>query len=62
MSHHDGGGGCCSGGSDSGGTRQTLDEMAFERGIWTAAINNDVPRIKHILTSRGREEVNARDR
>jgi len=53
-------GGCCSGASGSG-TRQTLDEMAFERGIWTAAINNDVSRIKHILATRGHEEVNSRD-
>ena len=60
MSHHKDHG-CCSsvGGS---GTQQTLDELAFERGIWTAAIDNDVAKINRILTAQGRDHVNAKDR
>lgn len=28
---------------------QTLDELDFERGIWTAAIDNDTSRIENLL-------------
>lgn len=54
--------GCCSGTGGSG-TAQTLDEMAFERGVWTAAIDGDSSRLRRILGSARdrKEEANARD-
>lgn len=39
-------------------TRQTIDELDFERGIWTAALNSDVNALKkHIRKG----HVNAKD-
>nr|KAF6301263.1 ankyrin repeat domain 39 [Pipistrellus kuhlii] len=39
------GGPCCS----RSGARQTLDEMDFERGIWSAALNGDLGRVKDLI-------------
>ncbi|KAL7286517.1 hypothetical protein TKK_0019253 [Trichogramma kaykai] len=44
MENHDA---CHCKSSDS--TRQTLEEMDFERGIWFAAQNNDMERLKTLL-------------
>ena len=38
---------------------QTLDELEFERGIWTAAIDNDVTKIEKILSHR--QDPNLKD-
>ena len=32
---------------------QTLDEIDFERGIWSAAVNGDTERVKTILSAGG---------
>lgn len=34
----------------SGSVAQTLDEMDFERGIWSAALYNDAERVRQLLT------------
>nr|KAF6428912.1 ankyrin repeat domain 39 [Molossus molossus] len=36
---------CCT----HSGARQTLDEMDFERGIWSAALNGDLGRVKSLI-------------
>lgn len=36
----------------SGSTTQTLQELDFERGIWSAALNGDVERVEKFLTTR----------
>ncbi|KAJ7305235.1 hypothetical protein JRQ81_011147 [Phrynocephalus forsythii] len=33
---------------------QTLDEMDFERGIWCAALNGDLERVKKLILSHGK--------
>ncbi|XP_005995246.1 ankyrin repeat domain-containing protein 39 [Latimeria chalumnae] len=41
---------CCSHGSSvPHSVHQTLEEMDFERGIWSAAINSDLTRLKNFL-------------
>ena len=39
---------------------QTIDELEFERGIWTAAIDNDMGRLQ-LLISRNQANVNRPD-
>ncbi|KFM65637.1 Ankyrin repeat domain-containing protein 39, partial [Stegodyphus mimosarum] len=42
---------CCSGHiSGVPSVHQTLDEMAFERGIWSAAMDGNVEKLKHFLS------------
>ena len=33
----------------SSGVSQTLDEMDFERGLWSAALNCEVDRVKKLI-------------
>ncbi|XP_057413719.1 ankyrin repeat domain-containing protein 39 isoform X1 [Balaenoptera acutorostrata] len=40
---------CCSRPSAALGVQQTLDEMDFERGIWSAALNGDLGRVKYLI-------------
>uniref|UniRef100_A0A8C0ALK1 Ankyrin repeat domain 23 n=1 Tax=Bos mutus grunniens TaxID=30521 RepID=A0A8C0ALK1_BOSMU len=40
---------CCSHPSAAPGVQQTLDEMDFERGIWSAALNGDLGRVKYLI-------------
>ncbi|XP_033094796.1 ankyrin repeat domain-containing protein 39 [Trachypithecus francoisi] len=40
---------CCSQPSAVLGVQQTLEEMDFERGIWSAALNGDLDRVKHLI-------------
>ena len=37
---------CCSGKVSVPSVCQTLDELEFERGIWSAALNNEVDKMK----------------
>lgn len=41
---------CCSGEISNPSVCQTLDELEFERGIWSAALNGKVEKIKQHLT------------
>lgn len=45
---HDNHNACCKSESNPG-LRQTLSEMEFERGIWSAAQSNDLERVKKLL-------------
>ncbi|RZF44266.1 hypothetical protein LSTR_LSTR006816 [Laodelphax striatellus] len=49
---------CCAHAPTS--TAQTLDEMDFERGIWSAALDGDLDRVLKLLSS-GARCVNALD-
>ncbi|KAM8865647.1 ankyrin repeat domain-containing protein 39 [Synchiropus picturatus] len=40
---------CCSHAVSSSSPHQTLDEMDFERGIWSAAMNGDLDRVKSFI-------------
>nr|XP_031297029.1 ankyrin repeat domain-containing protein 39 isoform X2 [Camelus dromedarius] len=40
---------CCARPSAVAGVQQTLDEMDFERGIWSAALNGDLGRVKYLI-------------
>ncbi|XP_058390505.1 ankyrin repeat domain-containing protein 39 isoform X2 [Diceros bicornis minor] len=40
---------CCSRAGAAAGVQQTLDEMDFERGIWSAALNGDLGRVKYLI-------------
>ncbi|XP_039875678.1 ankyrin repeat domain-containing protein 39 isoform X2 [Simochromis diagramma] len=40
---------CCSHPVSSAGVYQTLYEMDFERGIWSAAMNGDLERVKYLV-------------
>ncbi|XP_016825665.1 ankyrin repeat domain-containing protein 39 isoform X4 [Cricetulus griseus] len=42
-------GSCCSHPGAVPGAQQTLEEMDFERGIWSAALNGDLGRVKHFI-------------
>ncbi|XP_052049360.1 ankyrin repeat domain-containing protein 39 isoform X4 [Apodemus sylvaticus] len=42
-------GSCCSHPSAVPGVQQTLEEMDFERGIWSAALNGDLGRVKYFI-------------
>lgn len=42
-------GSCCSHPGAVPGVQQTLEEMDFERGIWSAALNGDLGRVKHFI-------------
>lgn len=48
--HH---GHCCQGKQATPSVHQTLDEMEFERGLWTAALNDDQNKVKLLLKSGG---------
>lgn len=52
--HHEG---CCTGPASS--VTQTVDELEFERGLWTAALEGDIQRVEALLRS-GRDP-NAKD-
>ncbi|XP_040849419.1 ankyrin repeat domain-containing protein 39 [Ochotona curzoniae] len=43
------GGPCCSRPGAVPGVQQTLEEMDFERGIWSAALNGDLGRVKYFI-------------
>jgi len=36
---------------------QTLEEVDFERGIWSAAVNGDTERVKKILSGGGNPDI-----
>ena len=40
---------------------QNLDEMEFERGIWSAAVNGDVEKIRHLLSRSNNSAANDKD-
>ncbi|KAI1900807.1 hypothetical protein AGOR_G00053670 [Albula goreensis] len=40
---------CCNHSPAAPSTHQTLDEMDFDRGIWSAALNEDLERVKSFL-------------
>ncbi|XP_021564366.1 ankyrin repeat domain-containing protein 39 isoform X2 [Carlito syrichta] len=40
---------CCSCPGAVPGVQQTLEEMDFERGIWSAALNGDLSRVKYLI-------------
>ena len=40
---------CCAHHSATSSVCQTLDEMAFERGLWSAALNNEIDRVSKLL-------------
>ncbi|KAG8440943.1 hypothetical protein GDO86_006616 [Hymenochirus boettgeri] len=40
-------GGCCC--TAAAGVRQTVDEMDFERGIWSAALDGDLSRVRSLI-------------
>jgi hypothetical protein len=46
--------------SASSSVHQTLDEMEFERGLWSAALSGQVEEVENRL-AKG-EDVNARDK
>ena len=45
---HDDVGHVCGGANGPAGA-QSLDEMAFERGLWPAALNGDIARLERLL-------------
>ncbi|KAM6177836.1 ankyrin repeat domain-containing protein 39 [Rhynchocyon petersi] len=40
---------CCSHQNAVPSVRQTLEEMDFEKGIWSAALNGDLGRVKYLI-------------
>lgn len=40
---------------------QNLDEMEFERGIWSAAVDGDVDKIRRLLRRSNDSDANAKD-
>ncbi|XP_064428642.1 ankyrin repeat domain-containing protein 39 isoform X3 [Mirounga angustirostris] len=40
---------CCSWPGSASSVQQTLDEMDFDRGIWSAALNGDLGRVKYFI-------------
>jgi len=48
MTNHSDSGGCCHVSGQSS-TRQTLDEIDFERGIWSAACDGDESQVRKLL-------------
>ncbi len=42
----------CSHSTQSSSVSQTLDELEFERGLWTAALDNDLSKCKELLAKR----------
>jgi len=46
---HDHSGGCCQS-TPNPSVCQSMDEMAFERGIWQAALDDNVERIVHLIS------------
>ncbi|XP_033100497.1 ankyrin repeat domain-containing protein 39-like [Anneissia japonica] len=56
--HHDDGSEECSC-HDSHGVSQSLGEMDFERGIWSAALYNDYERIKKLLKNTPVDKLDA---
>jgi hypothetical protein len=60
MSHyHDGE--SCSHGSTSNPYAQTLDELDFQKSIHYACLNNDIGRVKTIISKKGGSVVNEID-
>ncbi|XP_062995292.1 ankyrin repeat domain-containing protein 39 [Elgaria multicarinata webbii] len=51
--HHQDGS-CCSHHMAVPSVHQTLDEMDFERGIWCAALNGDLERVKRQILNHGK--------
>ncbi|TRY67200.1 hypothetical protein TCAL_06442 [Tigriopus californicus] len=52
--------GCCQHVTAGSSTTQTLFEMEFERGIWMAAIENNLPKLNEMIV-KDKSCVNARD-
>ncbi|XP_075767091.1 ankyrin repeat domain-containing protein 39 [Pelodiscus sinensis] len=42
-------GACCCHGAAAPGVHQTLEEMDFERGIWSAALDGDLGRVRKLV-------------
>ena len=61
MSHHHDGESCCSHGSSSNPYAQTLDELDFQKSIHYACLNNDISRVKTIISKKGGSVVNEID-
>ena len=40
---------------------QNLDELDFERGIWSAAVDGDVDKMRHLLKRSNNADANAKD-
>ena len=40
---------------------QNLDEMEFERGIWSAAVDGDIEKMRHHLKRSNNSDANAKD-
>jgi len=59
MSHEHSEHGACCHGSTVTSVNQTLDEMEFERGLWTAALEGDEQRVSSLL--RDGKDPNGRD-
>ena len=53
------GGGCCSHTPTVSSVQQTLTEMEFERGLWSASLNGELGRVEHLLSQSC--DVNAPD-
>jgi len=45
--------GCCSHKVTVASTVQTLDELDFERGVWSASYNNDTTKVSKYLQNGG---------
>ena len=58
-SHHHHDHHACGCGKVANSTQQTLDEMAFERGIWSAALNGDEEKVKKLLTNHDPNSIDA---
>jgi len=52
---------CCGCGVSQSAGRQNLDELDFERGIWLAAKDADLEKLRSICGRRGQQDVNAPD-
>ncbi len=50
---------CCQHGQAALSVHQTLDEMEFERGLWSAALNGELDRVQQLLSQSC--DVNAPD-
>ena len=51
---------CCGHTPATTSLHQTIDELEFERGIWTAALNNDMDRL-NLLINKNLYNVNKPD-
>ncbi|RIA91230.1 ankyrin repeat domain-containing protein 39-like protein [Glomus cerebriforme] len=59
--HHHDSESCCSHGSAPNLYAQTLDELDFEKSIHYACLNNDISRVKTIISKKGGSVVNEID-